>query len=513
MSKIPETKRQPRFAGYAELVNRYALEVIPNWRRSLVASSGAHRIESIDGTVEETYPSKYWPGETLGDHLEFALKYDGVNLGILASIFAVADPAELRKYVESKPTGKYARRLWCLYELLTGQKLPIADLTRGNYVELLDPGTHYTSAVPRQVRRQRVNDNLLGDARFCPMIRRTETLSKYEAADLPTRCRDAVSRFSPAILRRALSYLYTKETKSSFEIEHLKPSSTRTERFIALLQLAEKEDFCGKSRLIDAQNLIVDPRFQDPDYRSDQNYIGETVAWQRERIHFVSPKPEAIHELMDGLISSHLRMDKGLDSPVVHAAAIAYGFVFLHPFGDGNGRIHRFLIHNILARRGFTPSGLMFPVSAAMLSDPNAYNASLESFSRPLMQLVEYTLDEAGRMTVDNDTTIWRRYIDMTVQAEALFGFIERTIDKELVEELAFLSSYDDTKEGIQEILDLPDRQIDLFIRFCLRNNHRLSARKRAKHFESLSDDEITRMEGVVRTAFGGRGSAGADAV
>ena len=52
---------------------------------------------------------------------------------------------------------------------------------------------------------------------------------------------------------------------------------------------------------------------------------------------------------------------------VIHAAAIGYGFVFLHPFEDGNGRIHRFLIHNILARRGFTPADVMAPVSATML--------------------------------------------------------------------------------------------------------------------------------------------------
>ena len=36
-------------------------------------------------------------------------------------------------------------------------------------------------------------------------------------------------------------------------------------------------------------------------------------------------------------------------NPFLIEAAIAYGFVFLHPFEDGNGRIHRFLIHNILS--------------------------------------------------------------------------------------------------------------------------------------------------------------------
>jgi len=69
-----------------------------------------------------------------------------------------------------------------------------------------------------------------------------------------------------------------------------------------------------------------------------------------------------------------------------------YGFVFLHPFEDGNGRIHRFLIHNILARRKYTPPGFIFPVSAVMLKNLAGYDGSLESFSRALMALVEYSL-------------------------------------------------------------------------------------------------------------------------
>ena len=257
--------------------------------------------------------------------------------------------------------------------------------------------------------------------------------------------------------------------------------------------------------MIDLQNRIVDPRFSDSDYRKTQNYVGEAVAWQKEKVHFACPKPEDLADLMEGLVASHKRMDEGSVSALVHAAAVAYGFVFLHPFEDGNGRIHRFLIHNVLARRGFTPEGSMFPVSAFMLKNLADYDASLEAFSRPLMALVEYSLDEEGHMTVHNDTARWYSYVDMTPQAEALFRFIERTIDTELVEELAFLANYDETKRAIQEIVDMPDRQIDLFIRFCLQNNGRLSARKRASHFDSLSEDEIALMEQVIQSAYGSK--------
>lgn len=499
-----------RPAGYVALVKRYDLEVIPNWHESFVATRGTHRVETSGGLVRETYLPAYWPGDTLGDHLEFALKYDGTNLAILSSLFHVIDPTEFTVYVQSKLTGKYARRLWFLYEFLTGKRLDLDDVKRGNYVDLVDPDKCFTTDQVRQVRRQRIRDNLLGDSRFCPTIRRTDTLLQFEAADLPRRCQQVMAAYSPELLKRALSYLYTKETKSSFEIEHVKAGPARTERFILLLQLAAHEDFCDKPHLIDLQNRIVDPRFRDTDYRTNQNYVGQTVSWQQERIHFACPKPEDLLGLMDGLIASHQRMDECRVAPIVHATVIAYGFVFLHPFEDGNGRIHRFLIHNILARREFTPQGIMFPVSAAMLKNPAKYDASLEAFSRDLMPLVDYSLDEEGRMTVHNETADWYRFIDMTPQVEALFGFIERTINTELVEELAFLENYDRTKQAIQTLVDMPDRQIDLFIRFCLQNNGKLSSRKRASHFPLLADNEIEQMEAVVRSAYGDDTSRGA---
>ena len=492
-----------RSAGYEVLIARYELNVIPNWHRSFVAISGPGRIDATSDIVEEVYPPKYWPEDTLGGHLEFALKYDGTNLAILASLFEVAPQKELLVYVKSKPTGKYARRLWFLYEFLTGSTLPVEDLKQGNYVDLLDPEQYFTVYPARKVRRQRINDNLLGDNRFCPTIRRTVTLRNYQRADLTEKCKHVVSAYSSELLKRALSYLYAKETKSSFEIENITPNPNRTERFVSMLELAEKKDFCEKANLIDLQNRIVDPRFRELDYRENQNYVGESVVWQREKVHFACPKPEDLDSLMGGLIATHFRIKEGGVPPVVHAAVAAYGFVFLHPFEDGNGRIHRFLIHNILAYQGFTPEGIMFPISATMLKNPAEYDASLEAFSKCLMALIEYSLDEEGRMTVHNDTARWYAYIDMTPQAEALFQFIEHTIDIELVRELSFLARYDETKKAIQEIVDMPDRKIDLFIRFCTQNNGRLSVRKRNSHFELLSDQEVAQLEQVVLSAYG----------
>jgi Fic family protein len=195
-------------------------------------------------------------------------------------------------------------------------------------------------------------------------------------------------------------------------------------------------------------------------------------------------------------------MKTGGISPVIHAAVIAYGFVYLHPFEDGNGRIHRFLIHNILSVQGLTPKGLIFPISAVMLKKPKEYDASLEAFSKPLLKLIDYQMDELGQMTVKSDSAHWYRFMDMTAQALALNKFLIQTVEEELAEELSFLKSYDSAKKSIQGIVDLPDRLIDLFVNVCLQNNGRISAKKRSTYFEFLTDDELEAMEQAVKNSF-----------
>jgi len=487
--------------GYNELVRRYPLDVIPHYVQSFIAEKG-RRKTVIDGHRKtEIYTKKYDPGDNIEDHLTFALKFEGINLGILDSLFSVVDHKEIERFIKETPTGKYARKIWFLYEFLVGKELDLEPSRVTNYIDLLDQSRYYTAkGIPYQ--RQKVTDNLLGDRRFCPMIRQTDTLKNYIDIQLDKKGMEVVENYPKEVLRRAVSYLYTKETKSSFEIERATPDQKRTARFVELLRLADDREFFNKLSLIELQQATVDERFASDDFRTDQNYVGQTVSFGNELVHFVAPKPEDITEIMDGMFYAYKRMMSSEVHPVITAAAIAFGFVFMHPFDDGNGRIHRFLIHSILAKREFTPKGFIFPISAAMLHKINEYDEALELFSGPLLPLLDYELDSDGTMAVKNETAIHYKYIDMTAIAERLFGFIHDTIENELVSELDFILDYDRGKLAIRDIVDMPDQLIDLFIRVCIENNGRLPKNKRKAKFEQLTDKEVAQMEECLRNVF-----------
>jgi Fic family protein len=189
--------------------------------------------------------------------------------------------------------------------------------------------------------------------------------------------------------------------------------------------------------------------------------------------------------------------------PVIAAAAIAYPFVFLHPFSDGNGRLHRVLIHYVLRRRHFGPDEVIFPVSAAMLQNSRRYDESLEVFSEPSLALIDYEVDPHGRLSVHGETKHLYRYIDCTEMAKALFEFVQVTIEKEFPSEIKFLRQYDQARVLMQQVVDLPNRHADLFIRLIRQNAGRLSKGKRKlSEFETLSDDEVASLENAVNQAF-----------
>lgn len=484
--------------GYTALIGDLGLRVMPHWHESY-ATSGTRAVHVADGVTTEWFPQAYDPGADTGGQLEFALKYDGPSPEILRAAFAAIGDDRVRAIIQEKPTGIYRRRLWFFFEWLTGRTLDLPDAQSGNYVPLLDPA-QYVTATGSHSRRHRVINNLLGDARFCPMIRRTEVIDGFVSEHLDQAAQRLIEGISPDLLQRAVNYLFTKETMSSFAIERETPSSSRAERFIATLHDAGTRRPFGSTELLALQRAIVEPRFAATGYRETQNYVGASADWTREVVHYVCPKPGDVADLMQGFFACLDRLsesESGVDA-VIAAAAIAFGFVFIHPFDDGNGRIHRYLVHHILARRGFTPPGLILPVSAVMLADVAAYDRCLERFSRPLLQRVDYRLDAEGEMTVEGETASFYRYPDLTMMTEYLFACVATSIRRDLPAEIDFLTRYDRIKTAIMNRLDMPDRLIDLFIRLVHQNGGTLSRSKRAAHFAMLTDAEVTDLERIV---------------
>jgi Fic family protein len=111
------------------------------------------------------------------------------------------------------------------------------------------------------------------------------------------------------------------------------------------------------------------------DLRSSQNWIGGDDESPRNA-DFIPPPEDRVPSLLHDLCSFVARDDL----PAVAQAAIAHAqFESIHPFGDGNGRVGRCLIHVVLRRRGLAVRYVP-PVSLILATDQTAYIRGLTTF-------------------------------------------------------------------------------------------------------------------------------------
>jgi len=216
----------------------------------------------------------------------------------------------------------------------------------------------------------------------------------------------------------------------------------------------------------------------------------------------IGARPDDLASLVSGLIAFDRGAAESLDA-VVAAATLAFGFVYIHPFEDGNGRIHRYLMHHALARRGFNPRGVHFPVSAAILDRIDEYRSVLESYSRRLLPVVRWEPTESHNVRVSNDTADFYRFFDATPHAEFLYACVRQTIEQDLPREARFLENFDRFRAAVAAVIDMPDRTLDNLLGFLRQNGGRLSKRAREQEFAALTEEETRRIERAYADSFG----------
>ena len=498
--------------GYAYLVEKYSLDARPAQLRAVIDSRVRGRELRQTGHQETlAFDKKYQPEDSFEGHLQFALRYEGINLEILALLFEKMGEQELTAWLHASPTSAYARRAGFLYEWLTASALPVDVIpARERFVPLVDDSLQICLQGGAKDKKFRVLNNLPGNREFCPLVRRTARLDALMQEDLKRKTRETLAKYDADLLRRAASYLYLKETHSSFEVEREKPSSARVQRFIDLLRGADTARPLTEERLAELQRAVLDPRFHEYVWRNKQNWLGKDYGY-RQQVSFVPPRPEDVASLMAGLLALAEESGNWHDNgdgevgghfdPVILATVIAFGFVFVHPFMDGNGRIHRYLIHEILTQAGFTPPGIVLPISAVILANLDEYTAALEDFSKPLMMRTDYNPDTPDIPAKGNDA-IFFRYFDATRQAEFLYWALKRTVIDDLEAEIKYLLGFDRAYSALNSMVDWPAHSRELFIQVVSQNDYKLSKNKRKSHFIWMKDDEVAKAEKRVAEAF-----------
>ncbi len=239
-------------------------------------------------------------------------------------------------------------------------------------------------------------------------------------------------------------------------------------------------------------------------WREQEGFVGEHDRKTGVPIpDHISAKWTDINSLIEGLIETNLKLEDASFDAVIAAALVAFGFVFIHPFVDGNGRIHRYLIHHVLLHKDYVPKGIIFPVSSVILERLEEYRQVLETVSLPRLELIEWKISPDNNIEILNETVDLYRYFDATKQAEFLYSCVEQTVKETIPQEVDYLQKYDRMKVYVDDFFDMPDKMVSLLVRFLEQGNGKLSDRAKAKEFAALTEKEAIQLENKYAEIFG----------
>lgn len=483
---------------------------------SMIGSRRKTEIETDTGYRIEYYQERNRPEDTPVAHLNFHLRNEIPHLECLKRIFDVLGGDFIQEWVYREPSGQYARRSAFLYEWLTGKILDVPENLSGNYIDVFDENKIVTASAfsIEKNSRWRVNNNIAGTADFCPIIIKTDGLKSVLALDIACKLNDLNQEMSEDLLLRSASWFTFGESRASFKIEGEEKQVDKIQRFTDVMAR-----YTGKLNLpYDwaslQQEILGKTILNHFGLRQSPVFVGQVSNFQ-ELVHYIAPHHDTLSAKLNGLMTFYAKTQG--QSAILRSAVMAFAFVYIHPLADGNGRIHRFLLNDILRRDGITQEPMILPISVVITKNAQhkiQYHQILNHFSQDIMHCLHglYSFDKQSIKYTDgilsnfkfNDyeqaEPIWR-YPNLTQHVIYIADLLEKTI-QEMREEALYLQRYDRAVSALKEIIDMPDHYAERIIR-SIRENHGKLSNKLAKEYEFLQQDDLWQdMVDVVKSIF-----------
>lgn len=434
------------------------------------------------------------------EHLLFALRYEGINLQILAETMPKIAGEDLIARLRESPSGLFIRKACYLWEWFTNGELSNLPAISGPYGDLFDPADYVTGIV-RKNAKWRINFNGLGSAEYCPVVRLTQPVKDGIASDILGRTKAFLASLGPINADRALSWAYLSETDSSFAIEREAPSQSKAETFVALLLQAHEKIELTEEYLADLQSATIsNPYEKAACFRHEQNWLRWGGLRGAGSVAYVPPTPELLAKIMPAFMDMANALPRQSD-PVVAASVASFGFVYLHPFMDGNGRLSRFLFHHALCQSGKLDQGLLLPVSVAMKRHETEYLEVLQSFSKPARKLWDVYWADADQFDFKfkGADSIYR-FWDATPCVEFGYRMTEQALSVDLHQETEFLANFDRISKAVNDEFDIRGNDLHLLIVSALQNEGRVSNNRRKKLAPRVPEEAFDFVERLAQT-------------
>jgi Fic/DOC family len=294
-------------------------------------------------------------------------------------------------------------------------------------------------------------------------------------------------------------------TDSTFAIEQEAPTEDKARTFMRLLRQAHERRDLTEDYLVALQNATIANAFdQASQFRVEQNWL-KGPGRGALSVTYVPPPPELAAELMAELMVMGNTLPKQID-PVLVGAIMSFGFVFIHPFMDGNGRLSRFLFHHALCRSGQLADGLLLPISVAMKRSEDEYLSSLQTFSRAARELWNVRwIDEGQYDFTFNGAAAAYRFWDATPCVEFGFKMAEQALEHDLRHETEFLADYDTVTRKIDAAFDVRGSDLSTLVVTCFDNGGVVSKHRRKQFANTVPEAVFEAIQTEVSAALAAR--------